>query len=81
MITKIKIVGQPQGNFTIKSHLSKTYEKVIELPFKNFIVVYRTKSDAKDALMDAYIELKKDGAYMSKDHKKLYYDASEAYIN
>ena len=86
METKIRITGQPMGNFKLRSACI-TDELVEEKKFFNDIVlIYPTKKHAVKALSEAYQYLRSDKEDWDNSsatyHRgvSITYDASRAYI-
>ncbi|MDA3781156.1 MAG: hypothetical protein PF487_13165 [Bacteroidales bacterium] len=86
MKTTIRITGQPQGNFTLKTAITSC-DCDVNKYFQDYKITFKTKKDAVKALNKAYKELKNDEPEYAKggginymlDHS-LEYDASKAVI-
>ncbi len=81
MKASIIISGQIHGNFTLKAHLQTIDTiKVINLPFSSFRICFSTVKEAKQALKEAYMDLKDQCTSVSynKWSATLDYDASSA---
>jgi hypothetical protein len=59
MKTQIHITGQISGNFTLV-RLMQNYESKRQGMFNSFILEYRTKTEARNDLKNAYKQLKRD---------------------
>jgi hypothetical protein len=81
MKASIIISGQIHGNFTLKAHLQTIDTiKVINLPFSSFRICFSTVKEAKQALKEAYKDLKGTCSWISYSDDLLQYDASSARI-
>ena len=87
MKVKIEITGQISGNFTLLRKLNNGNLK--NGMFNSKTISFDTKTEAKNAIKEAYKSLCKDepemkgnlgGIRKSKDNTSLYYDASKAVI-
>jgi len=79
MKASIIISGQISGNFTLKAHLQTIDTiKVINLPFSSFRICFSSVKEAKQALKDAYKDLKGTCSWVSYSDGFLDYDASYA---
>lgn len=86
MKTEIIITGQPQGNYTLKSALNSVNCEV-KKHFQDYTIIFNTKKEAKEALKNAFIQLKNEEYDYYRDggidlyNDTLTYDASRAYIS
>jgi hypothetical protein len=86
MKTKIKIKGQPGGNYILQCHVQPTAEKV-EKSFNDVYIYFQTKKEARHALRTTYKNLKElepefyhEGGISLVRGELLIYDASRAEI-
>lgn len=79
MKASIIISGQINGNFTLKAHCQTIDTvKVVNLPFSSFQICFLTVKEAKQALKEAYKDLKGTCSWVSYSDGYLDYDASSA---
>lgn len=84
MKAQITISGQINGNFTLKGAISGA-EEVKKGSFNSFILVFKTKKEAKKALWEAYKSIRKedptDSGLRYSPGYALSYDASRAVLS
>lgn len=79
MKASIIISGQIHGNFTLKAHLQTIDSvKVVNIPFSGFKIQFDKVSHARQALKEAYKDLKGTCSQVSYSDGFLDYDASSA---
>ena len=81
MKASIIISGQIHGNFTLKAHCQTIDTiKVVNMPFSGFKIEFNKVSHARQALKEAYKDLKHQCSSVSYSDGFLDYDASSARI-
>jgi hypothetical protein len=79
MKASIIISGQIHGNFTLKAHCQTIDTiKVVNLPFSAFKIQFAKVSHARQALKEAYKDLKDQCSSVSYSEGFLDFDASSA---